>query len=90
MKAATAPDLRGLLCLYISIHAAREGGDRLHAAAGRIGAISIHAAREGGDSVAVCPHVQTMRISIHAAREGGDHARSGASLRVSDFNPRRP
>ena len=36
--------------LFISIHAAREGGDRLAQSAPRRHAvISIHAAREGGD-----------------------------------------
>ena len=36
----------------ISIHAAREGGDRLQQGIGALaGMISIHAAREGGDKV---------------------------------------
>ena len=33
----------------ISIHAAREGGDKIHAYARISSSISIHAAREGGD-----------------------------------------
>ena len=36
-------------CGHISIHAAREGGDRRNGKASRVGKISIHAAREGGD-----------------------------------------
>ena len=56
---------------YISIHAAREGGDT---ELGYIKAntdISIHAAREGGD-FDVLQSINRNRISIHAAREGGD------------------
>ena len=56
---------------WISIHAAREGGDdSINRCADSI-AISIHAAREGGDG---CPMAGRKRrtISIHAAREGGD------------------
>ena len=55
----------------ISIHAAREGGDRqICVIAGYLG-ISIHAAREGGDAEAVAQRGKED-ISIHAAREGGD------------------
>ena len=35
--------------LYISIHAAREGGDRIVRFKVCVTVISIHAAREGGD-----------------------------------------
>ena len=35
----------------ISIHAAREGGDRFRKEAERENIISIHAAREGGDDI---------------------------------------
>ena len=43
--------------LAISIHAAREGGDRRGMDAAGMTKISIHAAREGGDPVgAVPPH----------------------------------
>ena len=35
--------------MSISIHAAREGGDRDEMVAGELRRISIHAAREGGD-----------------------------------------
>ena len=74
---------------YISIHAAREGGDTIargHTAV--LWIISIHAAREGGDR-AVCACF-LVRISIHAAREGGDGVDGGRHRRDQDFNPRRP
>ena len=55
----------------ISIHAAREGGDRDGRRYPKLQIISIHAAREGGDTGAgvTC---SGAGISIHAAREGGD------------------
>ena len=75
--------------LFISIHAAREGGDARSGQACVQGSISIHAAREGGDprdmrGTACC------YISIHAAREGGDFIDSLSSPCSSHFNPRRP
>ena len=71
VKAAT--DAAGVLsdAFDISIHAAREGGDRIPGRKNRLIGISIHAAREGGDApsfVLIANYV----ISIHAAREGGD------------------
>ena len=50
VKAATA--WRGKLITdnKISIHAAREGGDKVHASLNELIRISIHAAREGGDA----------------------------------------
>ena len=71
MKAATL-GIGGLLFLdFISIHAAREGGDKTEYGFNQLGTISIHAAREGGDH---CGFFFLIRqpISIHAAREGGD------------------
>ncbi len=51
VKAATVPLGTGTLSLYISIHAAREGGDHdQQAANAELRTISIHAAREGGDA----------------------------------------
>ena len=38
-----------MLSCFISIHAAREGGDIRRESAGCVMQISIHAAREGGD-----------------------------------------
>ena len=49
MKAATARGLDYIFNLFISIHAAREGGDLRVVADKPKGLISIHAAREGGD-----------------------------------------
>ena len=59
---------------YISIHAAREGGDfNTRHCNFRNAVISIHAAREGGDLLRVrSPQKLGESISIHAAREGGD------------------
>ena len=57
----------------ISIHAAREGGDKSIAVFQQTGNISIHAAREGGDNIKRSL-AGSMGISIHAAREGGDYA----------------
>ena len=71
MKAATL-GIGGLLFLdFISIHAAREGGDKTEYGFNQLGTISIHAAREGGDHHIV-PLMADFNISIHAAREGGD------------------
>ena len=58
----------------ISIHAAREGGDKPKGAVPFAAYISIHAAREGGDTDACIARIYPNTISIHAAREGGDRA----------------
>ena len=63
----------------ISIHAAREGGDRKKSNNTANNSISIHAAREGGDVQDNCKQDRAF-ISIHAAREGGD-------LKVALFGP---
>ena len=56
----------------ISIHAPREGGDRVSLQAGTFQRrISIHAPREGGDLDRIAGKTTTV-ISIHAPREGGD------------------
>ena len=49
MKAATSRGLDYIFNLFISIHAAREGGDVDFQRARPPHTISIHAAREGGD-----------------------------------------
>ena len=49
VKAATMYNEDSYLTGWISIHAAREGGDCLHPPYRRVSSISIHAAREGGD-----------------------------------------
>ena len=51
MKAATAAYRGHCQRHFISIHAAREGGDSGFRAAPEMVGISIHAAREGGDKV---------------------------------------
>ena len=76
--------------LDISIHAAREGGDRHGSSTTAIGCISIHAAREGGDTYAFALGAHPYSISIHAAREGGDFKRKDGSIERVYFNPRRP
>ena len=49
MKAATKLKRTADTLTVISIHAAREGGDRCVRVLRGLGIISIHAAREGGD-----------------------------------------
>ena len=89
MKAATILSSSVSCVAVISIHAAREGGDKLTDIDKNSVSISIHAAREGGDHD--MPAYDTHgSISIHAAREGGDQ---GNLFRVGFFryfNPRRP
>ena len=90
MKAATLADVYRAAGIAISIHAAREGGDRrVSDGEGGTVTISIHAAREGGD---LCESVNLFlgRISIHAAREGGDYDVIANSASALYFNPRRP
>ena len=50
MKAATNPSYLFSTVILISIHAAREGGDKANQHRINKIEISIHAAREGGDS----------------------------------------
>ena len=76
--------------VFISIHAAREGGDTVTSCSTPSYDISIHAAREGGDNTE--PRRQAVKpISIHAAREGGDPLWVyNKGMKREDFNPRRP
>ena len=75
MKAATCGKRVFAGGQQISIHAAREGGDRIRLIElNRHFSISIHAAREGGDSTIDFKPCNAF-ISIHAAREGGDLVR---------------
>ncbi len=71
VKAATRAYADRIKRFFISIHAAREGGDTPAASAKAPEEISIHAAREGGDGIIRAIKLRGM-ISIHAAREGGD------------------
>ena len=89
MKAATQVRARLPPLLSISIHAAREGGDRYTRYCNAYSGISIHAAREGGD-ITVSASFETDVISIHAAREGGDYDSPVETAPAEDFNPRRP
>ena len=90
VKAATSSVRKLESCRDISIHAAREGGDRVaHKVLDIVQAISIHAAREGGDAVGLDGKA-IVTISIHAAREGGDPCPLQHRVRTGDFNPRRP
>ena len=50
VKAATQMLPSLAFCADISIHAAREGGDKKHSCPIWLYGISIHAAREGGDT----------------------------------------
>ena len=74
----------------ISIHAAREGGDRCGGEERCCVHISIHAAREGGDVPLGTGTLSLYEISIHAAREGGDTTSAQPWLTTPYFNPRRP
>ena len=89
MKAATRSTGGERIPGGISIHAAREGGDRTARYEHDTEEISIHAAREGGDP-AIEPIAVPASISIHAAREGGDLPSTRRRGRKNDFNPRRP
>ncbi len=89
MKAATGLSICVRYRTCISIHAAREGGDRTNHFLHLLIFISIHAAREGGDYESLVS-ASNYDISIHAAREGGDNSEISFNAVVSDFNPRRP
>ena len=89
MKAATRSTGGERIPGGISIHAAREGGDRTARYEHDTEEISIHAAREGGDP-AIEPIAVPASISIHAAREGGDSFLTERKCNLSYFNPRRP
>ena len=89
MKAATVSATSGLSFNFISIHAAREGGDGYILRPRDEYIISIHAAREGGDTIAKQLN-RLIPISIHAAREGGDALYNDVFEKFRHFNPRRP
>ena len=61
VKAATAEITEGDTDKAISIHAAREGGDKVAFARSALPTISIHAAREGGDAA--------VFVNVHASDE---------------------
>ena len=90
MKAATRLNQRDVSPLRISIHAAREGGDKIPTRPRPSSRISIHAAREGGDIYALIDDLEEFVISIHAAREGGDIKDGGTSVTVPRFQSTPP
>ena len=61
--------------VYISIHAPREGGDDLRAAARRPVGISIHAPREGGDRVPSFSTVSRMSFQSTPPARGATTSR---------------
>ena len=61
--------------LSISIHAPREGSDKIAVAAPTEHTISIHAPREGSDGRFGAGEAAGVQISIHAPREGSDGKR---------------
>src|ERR1035441_1598113 len=80
-RAATATMDSWYMRSPVSIHAAREGGDGLHAQAAAFQSVSIHAAREGGDS-AQCPH-HTQAGCFNPRRPRGrrqQHIRLGVTV----------
>ena len=89
VKAATSSTAFHRHAQAISIHAAREGGDRAAESAFKFLAISIHAAREGGDGKPSL-FVARVYISIHAAREGGDLVSVAVSVPVFRFQSTPP
>ena len=89
VKAATRAYRNKDYAGFISIHAAREGGDECGSEVWLKRDISIHAAREGGD-LDVNQRKRLNMISIHAAREGGDSFFHFCLYGFEDFNPRRP
>ena len=74
---------------HISIHAPREGSDKIGAEMADIVIISIHAPREGSDDYD--PDTGFWHwISIHAPREGSDPASPGCPRWRGHFYPRSP
>src|ERR1039458_4885687 len=89
-RAATGCDNRRADRQHVSIHAAREGGDRdFRGVLAPELAVSIHAAREGGDPN-LPARLPRREVSIHAAREGGDSSEPEVFPSDAGFNPRRP
>ena len=90
MKAATTTSFWAISVDYISIHAAREGGD-----ARALGEIFIPALFQSTPPVKAATvnafgNKDGLYISIHAAREGGDDRQSRERRAKRYFNPRRP
>ena len=90
MKAATAQICTARKRHGISIHAAREGGDKKLSKEDAAARISIHAAREGGDMQARHTQTECCGISIHAAREGGDPLHVTVDIHADTFQSTPP
>ena len=90
VKAATVAD--GIPANFddISIHAAREGGDRRDRCnKHRRNLFQSTPPVKAATDIQIFA-VHRVGISIHAAREGGDVAVRMESIRLYHFNPRRP
>ena len=90
VKAATRADKVRLDDIFISIHAAREGGDRDARTLPFVWNIFQSTPPVKAATSAASDGTRKHEISIHAAREGGDQ---GTSINQEDniyFNPRRP
>ena len=91
MKAATIVFGVAVALGYISIHAAREGGDFIRVAFRDFGNISIHAAREGGDPVSViCTHGTSRFQSTPPVKAATWRHLTDTLGWKYYFNPRRP
>ncbi len=85
-----APHAGGGAAILISIHAPREGCDRMFTRYLHGRRISIHAPREGCDQARSFQRRQKSRVSIHAPREGCDYPTSPRRISCTGFNPRTP
>ena len=90
VKAATNSTMQLYKRWFISIHAAREGGDAVAVKIHSRSRISIHAAREGGDvtrliNVDTGIEFQSTPPVKAATGTGGTY-----ESKLDNFNPRRP
>ena len=90
MKAATSPELYSSYDTYISIHAAREGGDQIFSVVTPVMPISIHAAREGGDYSRLLFILHRRLFQSTPPVKAATKALSIKVTIISYFNPRRP
>ena len=90
MKAATVYSADKAIYVRISIHAAREGGDRNMYNVGAVRYISIHAAREGGDFSGSVGFTRYILFQSTPPVKAATCVRADSPKRMADFNPRRP
>ena len=90
MKAATKKIRYFLTVRHISIHAAREGGDRPKCKLSQ--RVFLFQSTPPVKAATLADRMKAMleAISIHAAREGGDFVFGYRVLNSCNFNPRRP